>query len=429
MSRTEENRNGFAERTATMLDMGFIPWGNGGPGPESAVSGRAYSGLNALYLMERSGEKGYTDPRWVTLKDAGKHGLQVKPGGKGVALEHWSEKDGKPQVRSYHVFNAEQLSGNLPAPVALQPDYGKAAGILARAGTEIPAEQTPEAYGAALREAFGNRTKDTNMENVHTEALKQLRLNLAETFVAQAVLRETGIEIEPGTSERQSAEQPTREWSKSIRHNPVELFRATRDAAKLAEEIGKDWELNREPVPSLKLEEKKEQEKEQKAIVPQEGDRVTFHLKGSGVTLTGTVVGMDDEKGTVSLQCGNQTVPVFRGKGAFTEAAPPTREETKEYAKEQAQKHVGDRGQVFFAGADGVYKGPVVEQTATYAIQKTGPDTATLHRLKDLGVGKEAAIPEGEVVITKEAGRTTISAAEKEQEQKKTRKKAQGVER
>ena len=180
---------------------------------------------------------------------------------------------------------------------------------------------------------------------------------------------------------------------------------------------------------SAEKQEKKEQEKEQKAIVPQEGDRVTFHLKGSGVTLTGTVVGMDDEKGTVSLQCGNQTVPVFRGKGSFTEAAPPTREETKEYAKEQAQKHVGDRGQVFFAGAEGVYKGPVVEQTATYAIQKTGPDTATLHRLKDLGVGKEAAIPEGEVVITKEAGRTAISAAEKEQEQKKTRKKAQDVER
>ena len=96
ISATEKRREEFAERIARSLDSGVIPWQRKDLPDmpiKSAISGRDYSGLNALRLMERCAEKGYTDPRFITASEANKNGLHVRKGEHGVVLEHWVQGD------------------------------------------------------------------------------------------------------------------------------------------------------------------------------------------------------------------------------------------------------------------------------------------------------------------------------------------------
>jgi hypothetical protein len=126
--------------------------------------------------------------------------------------------------------------------------------------------------------------------------------------------------------------------------------------------------------------------------------------------LTGKVVDMDDE--TVTLQSGRAVIPAIRNKGTFKEAPEVERSHTKEYAKEQAQKHVGEQGKIFLAKGRGeTYKGAILEMTPTFAIQKVNAETAILHRLKDLetkekdghGIPLELIREGQEVSITRES--------------------------
>jgi hypothetical protein len=126
-----------------------------------------------------------------------------------------------------------------------------------------------------------------------------------------------------------------------------------------------------------------EAEKREESITPKIGQRVTFCPHNTKAKLTGKVVDMDDE--TVTLQSGRTVIPAIRSGGVFTAAREPERSHTKEYAKEQAQKHVGEQGKVFLAKGRGeTYKGVIVEKTPAFAIQKVNAETAILHRLKDL---------------------------------------------
>jgi hypothetical protein len=137
------------------------------------------------------------------------------------------------------------------------------------------------------------------------------------------------------------------------------------------------------------------------------GQRVIFRLDDGKTKLTGEVVDMDEE--SVTLRCGKMTVPVLKGRGTFTEAPKADRTHTKEYAKQQAQKHAGEQGNVFTArGEDATYKGAIVEITPNYAIQKVGED-AILHRLKDLEANKDMISEGAEVSIVKGAkGAATV---------------------
>lgn len=164
---------------------------------------------------------------------------------------------------------------------------------------------------------------------------------------------------------------------------------------------------------------------------PQIGDRVTFQARGSEVKLTGSVVAKDDR--TVTLRCGRRDIPTVRDKGGYTPTPPLPKEHTKEFAKEQAQKLVGEKGRVFFARQQGAWKGEIIGKTPTFAIQKVNGETAVLHRLKDLdskekdsrGLLKEGA----EVSIVKDANGVSITPWEKERgerEKVRERQKSRG---
>jgi hypothetical protein len=162
----------------------------------------------------------------------------------------------------------------------------------------------------------------------------------------------------------------------------------------------------------------------EEAVNPKIGQRVAFQPYGIKTKLFGKIVDMDDE--TVTLQSGRALIMALRDKGTFTEAPEPDLSHTKEYARERAQRHVGEHGSVFLAkGRDATYKGVIAELTPTFAIQKVNSETAILHRLKDLEARDKdgnGLIREGqEVSITKEGpekGGVAIEPWEQEREEK-----------
>ena len=416
-AKTEEKRMEFAERVKDSLADGVVMWQNLSvplAAPENAESGRPYKGLNALYLLQNASDNGFMESRWLTVKDANKQGDKVKTGEKGTSLEYWGTRGDTIGTHSYSVFNVAQLDSfqrpEMP-PSPPPPDYDKAAAILKKTGVEIPQNRDEDSYRAVLEKTLVDVGKETPLFNeVHTKELKDLRVSLASTFL----MWETHIPLMQDISK-----DTAKSWSESIQHNPIELFKAIRDAGKLVNEMVKGLELEHEQPKAAEQETAPQDaptdEKKSKAIIPKVGDRVTFrakHAQNGSVSLTGEVVAMDDQKGTVTMQCGAKTVPVFRGKGSFFEAPPLEQEETKEHAKSLAQKHVGENGKVFFARDDGVYKGVIVETTPTFAIQEVNRGMAVLHRQKDLfpqGQGDDMVQKGRNVVIHKEAGRATVS--------------------
>jgi hypothetical protein len=144
------------------------------------------------------------------------------------------------------------------------------------------------------------------------------------------------------------------------------------------------------------------------AFVPEVGQRVMFCPHEGQVKLTGEVIDVSDT--TITLRSGRVTIPAIRDKGTFVEAPALDRTETLEYAQELALQHTGTDGEVFVAGGEGTYKGPVIAMTPTFAIQQTDNNAAVIHRLKDLA-GK-GDFQQGEnISIYKNSSGVFISAA------------------
>jgi antirestriction protein ArdC len=414
MATVEENREAFVGRVAQSLEEGVIPWRN----PElpvepqhNAVSDRNYSGLNALYLMEAAGAEGYTDPRWVTRKEAEIHGFQARLGEKSTKLEFWErDEGGNPSARTYSVFNIQQFYGQEKEGSAKteerQPNPAKVEEFFKAAGVEPPADRGTKGCQAAIQSLIASSAeKSETMNRIASPQLKDLRMSIAGTFLMQ----EAGVPLDA------PEKAPTKDWAKTLRLNPKELFRATRDAVKLTNEImgrRKSQEQSEEFFQS----QSQGAGGEEKPFEPEVGQRVTFQPHDGKAKLTGRVLETDEN--SVTLQCGRAAIPALREKGSFVEAPEAETSHTKEYAKEQAQKHVGEKGNVFVAkGEDTVYPGTIVELTPTYAIQKIGED-AILHRLKDLGKDQSLISVGQDVSIVKGAkGAVTVEPRQSEQAQ------------
>ena len=74
---------------------------SGGSAPVSAITGKQYNGVNRVFLLLASMEKGYADNRWLTYKqmeDKGWHFKTDEEGkslgkGAGVAIEYFELRD------------------------------------------------------------------------------------------------------------------------------------------------------------------------------------------------------------------------------------------------------------------------------------------------------------------------------------------------
>lgn len=111
-------------RVIELLSAGVCPWRKPWTNrfPVNGKTGRRYHGMNLLLL----GVTAYSDPRWLTLKQANDMGGHVKADEKCHPVVYWNfrevenaktgEKETIPILKYFRVFNAEQCEGlTLPA--------------------------------------------------------------------------------------------------------------------------------------------------------------------------------------------------------------------------------------------------------------------------------------------------------------------------
>ena len=114
----------------------FKPWeGSGGLAPINRATGRAYKGMNVLFLFAECEDKGYDHNEWLTYKQAISLGGSVRKGEKSTFVVFWNiffkGEDGKIykkvedipagmpfdklfSLRSYNVFNIAQCDDIAP---------------------------------------------------------------------------------------------------------------------------------------------------------------------------------------------------------------------------------------------------------------------------------------------------------------------------
>ena len=176
----------ITERIIASLEAGVIPWarpwGSTRNGQHrNAVTDRPYSGINVILLNLRTAEKGYSDPSWLTFKNAVQLGGHVRKGEKGVGIVFWrfrsviEDKDTDepeddrnviPLARMFTVFNAEQCDGLELAPLEVtagitDTENPEAEKILALAdlrhgGNEAYYSKTADFIVMPNRESFDN---------------------------------------------------------------------------------------------------------------------------------------------------------------------------------------------------------------------------------------------------------------------------------
>jgi antirestriction protein ArdC len=135
MSRyaTKPQRDVAAEITALIiakLEAGVPPWsrpwtGGGATGGPLRHCGTPYTGINRLYLWAVADSCGYTSRYWMTYRQAGELGGQVRKGEKSALSVYYnsvSRTEADPRtgeesqknirfLRAYSVFNAAQIDG------------------------------------------------------------------------------------------------------------------------------------------------------------------------------------------------------------------------------------------------------------------------------------------------------------------------------
>lgn len=121
-----------------LLEEGKAPWQKpwedtqSGRMPYNPTTDKPYRGGNVLALMISGMRRGYSDPRWMTYKQAEGNSWQVRKGEKGTQIEFWDVKPGSKEGedhdeekcrrllhRVYTVFNAQQIDG-IP-PINIEP--------------------------------------------------------------------------------------------------------------------------------------------------------------------------------------------------------------------------------------------------------------------------------------------------------------------
>ena len=285
MDRDKPFHERVAEKLIEQLEAGTAPWqkpwepgrADGGM-PMNPVSGKRYKGINAVFLAAH----GYSDPRWMTYKQAQAQGAQVHQGEHGTPVQYWkfSEEqprlddkgqpvigaDGKPEKvqvqlerpRVFHatVFNAEQIDG-LPALQHRAPAWDaveRAEKLLLASGATIchvegdrafyrpstdsiqmPGKgQFPEAasyYAVALHELghwTGHESRlDRDLGNPFGSegyAREELRAEIASMLV--------GDTLAIGHDPLRHASY-VGAWIKALKEDPLEIFRTAADAERI----------------------------------------------------------------------------------------------------------------------------------------------------------------------------------------------------
>ncbi|MBP6366921.1 MAG: DUF1738 domain-containing protein [Nitrosomonas sp.] len=289
----KEAKKAFHEQVAKnlieQLKTGVAPWQKPWePGdllaalPINPTTGKRYRGINSLNLMSRA----YTDPRWLTYKQAVSLGAQVRKGEKSTLVQYWKFTDERiknddsgnpvlnnegqpikeqirlerPRVFYASVFNAEQID-NLPELNIKAPDWdpleraeyilqasnavirhGEADNAFYRPSTDsihLPYKHqfpTPDRYYATALHELGHWTGHElrlNRDLAHPfgsegYAKEELRAEIASMLLSG----ELGIGHDPGQHVAY-----VNSWIKALQEDPTEIFRAAADAEKIQDYV------------------------------------------------------------------------------------------------------------------------------------------------------------------------------------------------
>ncbi len=118
-------------RIVAALEQGtppwVCPWRQGSALPNNLATGKAYRGVNVLILAVEAMSRNFTDNRWLTFRQANALGARIRQGETGTAIVFYrmheisdtgdgfdtesAEVRKIPLLKSYVVFNADQLNG------------------------------------------------------------------------------------------------------------------------------------------------------------------------------------------------------------------------------------------------------------------------------------------------------------------------------
>lgn len=160
-SKGDEMRQNLARSIIEQMERGEAFWQRPWKAPDiggmpyNGVSNRRYHGVNIAYLLDASIRRKFSDPRWMTFKQASDAGYHVNAGESGTRIEFYKEydpsktKDGKEKleniirelerngaseedierakdnqkiwiIKPYTVFNAAQISGIEPLATTVE---------------------------------------------------------------------------------------------------------------------------------------------------------------------------------------------------------------------------------------------------------------------------------------------------------------------
>ncbi len=278
-----------AENLIEQLKKGVAPWQKPWePGdllavlPMNPTTGKRYRGINSLNLMSLA----YTDPRWLTYKQAISLGAQVRKGEKSTLVQYWKFTDERiktddnnnpvlnsegnpikeqvrlerPRVFYAAVFNAQQMD-NLPELSIKAPDWDP----LERAEHILQASHAAIRHGETDRAFYRPATDSIHLPHKHqfptpdryyatalhelghwTGHESRLSRDLSHPFGSEGYGREElraeiasmllsgvlGIGHDPGQHVAYVSS-----WIKALQEDPTEIFRAAADAEKIQDYV------------------------------------------------------------------------------------------------------------------------------------------------------------------------------------------------
>lgn len=306
----ESNKN-HAEKVAksiiNAIKKGTAPWqkprNSVGYMPYNPLNNKNYRGINSLYLSVREDELkssrdiNENDHRWCTYKQAIGIGAQVRRGEKGTVIQYWQfeekqtvvdergrpvlDEQGVPQTKTvkltnpkvFHavVFHASQIDDMPPLQKRLQPEWNNEIGerILINSGADIQYQSGDKAVYSPQKDQIILPLKEQfkSEEDFYSTALHELahwtgnenRLNrsIRNPFGSQEYAKEElkaeiasmmlseKLGLPKNNLERHASYIES--YVKLLEDDPLEIFRAARDAEKISlyiESFDLDQEIN-----------------------------------------------------------------------------------------------------------------------------------------------------------------------------------------
>lgn len=338
-----------------------LPWKKGWmtERPYNAVSNTEYRGVNSFWLSCAAEQKGYSDPRWCTFKQAKDSGWKVKKGEHGTQVEFWSMYDTemkkkltiresnllkkelgedfyervKPISSVYTVFNAEQMEGipkreKIHEPVKSDELLQKRDTLIRNMGVVFqeggdrafyqPGDDSvtlPKMaqfrsvydYMSVFLHESGHATGHESRLNRDLSggfgsekyAREELRAEIASVFTSQ----ELGLG-EMTAAHMDNHKAYIQSWIKVLEKEPQELFSAIREAEKISDYLIEKGEFFPEKQQGVEL----DKQKQQKESTIGSGRQTSTETAGTFIPVSENLAGkLWDEECSLYTREGNDT--------------------------------------------------------------------------------------------------------------------------